>query len=75
MLYTNAHTSCFCNPVPVGSVVRNLPALGNGGDLGLIPEYGGSLGEGNTPVFLTGKSLGQRRLGDCHPRGQRDTTE
>ena len=30
---------------PGGSVVKNLPA--NAGDVGLIPELGRSLGEGN----------------------------
>ena len=33
------------NDIPVGSVVKNLPA--NAGDMGLIPEWGRSSGEGN----------------------------
>ena len=57
---------CFCQGFPGGSVVRNPPA--NGGDMDLIPGSGRSPGEGNgnfpmaTPVFLPGKSHGQRSL-------------
>ena len=48
---------------PGGAVVKNLPA--NAGDTGLIPGLERSSGEGNsnlTPVFLPGKSHGQRSL-------------
>ena len=51
---------------PGGSVVKHQPA--NTGDMGLIPGSGRSPGEGNgnfpmvTPVFLPGKSHGQRSL-------------
>ena len=43
----------------VAGTVKNLPAMG--GDPGLIPGLGGSPGEMQlTPVFLPGKSHGQR---------------
>ena len=49
---------------PGGSVVKNLPA--NAGDMGSVPESGRFPGEGNgnplQPVFLPGKSCGQRSL-------------
>jgi len=42
-------------------VVKNLPA--NAGDVGSIPRSGRSPGEETgTPVFLPGKSHGQRNL-------------
>ena len=46
-------------------MVKNLPA--NAGDMGSSPGSGKSPGEGNgTPVFLPGKSHGQRNmLGYC----------
>ena len=52
----------------------------NGGDVGSIPGSGISPGEGKwqpTPVFLPGKSHGQRRLVGYSPWGRRelDTTE
>ena len=53
---------------PGGSVVKNLPA--NAGDMGLIPGSGRSPGEGKwqpTPVFLPGKSHGQRSLVGYRP--------
>ena len=44
-------------------MVKNPPA--KAGDTDLIPGLGRSLGVGNgNPVFLTGKSHGQRRLVD-----------
>ena len=46
-------------------MAKNLPA--NAGHAGLIPASEGSPGEGNgnpTPVFLPGKSHGQRSLVD-----------
>ena len=48
---------------PGGSVVKSLPA--NAGDLGLIPGSERSPEEGNgnfIPVFLPGKSHGQKSL-------------
>ena len=44
-------------------MLKNLPA--NAGDAGSIPGMGRSPGEGNgnpTPLFLPGKSHGQRNL-------------
>ena len=53
---------------PSGSVVKNPPA--NAGDAGSIPGLGRSPGEGNgNPVFLPGKSHGQRSLAGNSPRG------
>ena len=55
---------------PGGSAVKNLPA--NAGDTGLIPGSGRSPGVGNsnpTPVFLPGKSEGQRNLAGYSPWG------
>ena len=57
---------------PGGSVVKNLPAnAGDTGDAGLTPGLGRSPGEGNewklTPVFLPGKSHGQRGLTGYSP--------
>ena len=62
--------------------IKNLPANFNAGDIkdiGLIPGLGRSPGEGKwkpTPVFLLGKSHGQRSLVGCSPWGPRelDTT-
>ena len=51
-----------------GSVEKNLPA--NAGDVGSIPGLERSPGEGNgkpTPVFLPGKSHGQKELGRLQP--------
>jgi len=50
------------------------------GDPGSIPGSGGSLGKGNgnlTPVFLPGKSHGQRSLVGYSPWGHKEsnTTE
>ena len=59
-------------------MVKNLPAkAGDAGDLGLIPGFGKSPGEGNGNPFLPGKSLGQRSLVGCSPWGHKesDTTE
>ena len=38
-------TNIMQNDIPGGSVVKNLPA--NAGDMGLVPEWGRSSGEGN----------------------------
>ena len=61
---------------PGGSMVKN-PST-NAGDMGLIPGLGRSPGEGSgTPVFLPGKSHGQRNLVSYSPWGRKelDTTE
>ena len=57
---------------PGGSGVKKPPA-----NAGLIPGLGKSPGEGPTPVFLPGKSHGQRSLVGYSPRGRKDwdTTE
>ena len=65
---------------PGGSMVKNAPAkAGAAGYLGLIPGLGRSPGggNGNTPVFLPGKSHRQRSLAGCSPWGHNelDTTE
>ena len=57
---------------PGGSGVRNPPA--SAGDVGLIPDSGRSPGEENgkpTPVFLPGKSHGQRSLVGYSPWGHK----
>ena len=56
---------------PGGSVVKKLPA--NAGDAGSIPGSGRSPGGGNskwqsTPIFLPGKSYGQRSLVGYSPQ-------
>ena len=56
---------------PGDSVVKNLPA--NAGEVGSILGPGRSPGEGNNnppPVFLPGKSHGQRSLVGCSPWGR-----
>ena len=78
--------SLYCTPVTYnivqqlcGAVVKNLPT--NSGDRG---DTGSSPGSGRrrrkwqpTPVFLSGKSHGQRSLVDYSPWGHKelDTTE
>ena len=56
---------------PGGQAVKNLPA--NAEDVDSIPGSGRSPEEGNgyppTPVFLPGKSHGQRSLVGCSPWG------
>ena len=58
---------------PGGSVVRNpLANAGDAGDTSSVPGSGESPGEGNgnpLPVFLPGKSRGQRSLEGSSPRG------
>ena len=57
---------------PGGSVVKNpLANAGDSGDLGWIPGWEDSLGEGNgnTLVFLSGEFHGQRSLVDHTPWG------
>ena len=60
---------------PGGLVVRNLPA--NVADMGLIPGLERSPGEGNgnllTPVFLSGKSHGQRSLTGLQSMGPQES--
>ena len=55
---------------PGGSVVKNE------GDSGLIPGLGRCAGEGNgnpLPVFLPGKSHGQRSMADYSPWGCKES--
>ena len=55
--------STYMKGFPDGSAVKNLPA--NAGDVGLIPRSVRSPREENSnppPVFLPGKSCGQRSL-------------
>ena len=57
-------------------MVKNLPAkTGNIRDKGLIPGLGRSpgRGHGNPPVFLPGKSLGQRSLEGYSPWGCKES--
>ena len=63
---------------PGGSLVKNLPAIT--GDVGAIP--GKRLEKGKnpwrrkwqpTPLFLSGKSLGQRSLAGCSPWGSQES--
>ena len=63
---------------PDDSVVKNLPVMQDLQETDLMPGLGRSLGGGNgNPVFLPGKSHGQRRLMGYSPWGhkQLDTTE
>ena len=64
---------CHYTRRPIGgAVVKNLPA--NAKDAGLIPGLGRCPGEKNgnlTPIFLPGKSHGQRSLAGYSPRGCR----
>ena len=56
---------------PGGSAVKNPPA--SAGDSGSIPGLGQSSGGGKgNPVFLPGKSHGQRSLGDYSPWGRKE---
>ena len=62
----------------VAQMVKHLPAMV--GDLGSIPELGGSPGEGHgnpTTIFLPGESQGRGSLVGCRPLGctGSDTTE
>ena len=54
-------------------MVKNLPA--KAGDMGLIPGSGRSPGVGNatSPVFLPGKSYGQRNLVGYHRWGRKES--
>ena len=59
---------------PGGSVVKNTPANARDtGDMGFIPGLERSLGggNGNLPVFLPGKSQGQRSLAGFSPWSHR----
>ena len=64
---------------PGGAVVKE--STSHAGDVGLIPEWERSPGEGrkwqSIPVFLPGESHGQRNLMGCSPWGhkQSDMTE
>ena len=66
--------SLLLRPGGINSLAKNLPA--NARDTGLIPGSGRSPGEGKipwsrkrqpSPVFLPGKSHGQRSLAGYHP--------
>ena len=59
---------------PGGPVVENLPAnSGDTGDVGSIPRSGRSLnGRQPSPVFLPGKSHGQRSLMSYSPWGHKE---
>ena len=63
--------------IPSGSEVK--ASARNAGDLGLIPGWGRSPGEGRQPtsVFLPGKSHGRRSLVGYSPQGHKesDTTQ
>ena len=68
----------------IGAIYRGFPDGSDdkeraciAGDQGLIPGSRRSPGEGNTPVFLPGKSHGQRSLVGYSPcsRKELDTTE
>ena len=55
-------------------MLKNLPA--NTGDMGSVPGSGISHGKGNwlpTPVFLPGKSHGQRSLAGYSPWGRKES--
>ena len=58
-------------------MVKNLPdSAGDTGDVGLIPRSGRFPGRGKwqpTPVFLRGKSHGQRSLVGYSPGGRRES--
>ena len=59
---------------PGGSVVKNPPA--NAGDMGLIPGSGKTPWRRKctvSPVFLPGKSHGQRSLGACNLLGHKES--
>ena len=63
--------------LPGGPVVKNLPAnAGDAGGAGSIPGLGKILWRRKwqpTPVFLPGKSQGQRSLGGCSPWGHKES--
>ena len=59
-----------------GSVGNESACNAGERDAGSIPELGRSPGEGNgNPVFLPGKSRGQRSLADCSPWSWKDQTQ
>ena len=62
----------FIMSFPGGSVIKNLPpSAADTGDAGLIPELGRRPGVRTwlpTPVFLPGKSHGQRNVAGYSPR-------
>ena len=69
--------SCVWQGFPGGMVVKNLPAnVGDTRDSGLIPGMGRGMipwrrKRQPTPVFLPGKSHGQKRLVGYSPRSCR----
>ena len=56
---------------PGGSVVKNLPAKQEMGVRSLGREDPLEKGMATTPIFLPGKSHGQRTLEGCSPQGHR----
>ena len=59
---------------PSGSVVKNSPAIQETGDMGLIPgKIPWRRAWQPTPVFLPGKSHGQRSLAGCSPWGRKES--
>ena len=70
-LSSSSSNSEGLNGFPGGSVIKNLPA--NAGGLGLIPGSGRCPFPGRkwqpTPVFLPGRSHGQRSLAGYSPWG------
>ena len=65
---------CYLPDFPGGSASKGSAC--SAGDPGSIPGLGRSSGEGNenpTPVFLPGKSHGQRRLVASNPRGHKES--
>ena len=61
----------------VAQAVKNLPAMQEAQGLSLLQETPLEKGMATTPVFLPGKSHGQRGLAGYSPRGYKelDTTE
>ena len=66
---------CYIYGFPGGSEVNNPPAnAGDTGDMGLIPGVRKIPWKRKwqpAPVFLPGKSHGQRSLADCSPCSQK----
>ena len=85
MIFVHRNTNQLCPVVcyglfpvvgfPGDSAVENLPVqAGDTGDVGSIPGLGRSPGEGNgIPVFLLGKSHGQRSLVGYSPWSHKES--
>ena len=70
-IYTHIYThiyACVFMGFPGGSAVKNLPAMQETPGSGRSPEVGNS---NPTPVFLPGKSEGQRNLEGYSPWGHK----